>query len=357
MKNSLEFMTHVLANTTKMRRLDVHEGLQAGFLDEIWEFVRECKTSPGQLDKFQEWSQGSFLIPIASAWEKLADPEFMKYIGLSPDGNCSAQKKAEDREMCELALEATRWLTWKFGIWQYEFTHGPLMYMSLLLSPYEKTVDEALSTLQMWWVKLQELEQVMLYTDKVKDLWLLLEWPDLHWVRKAFVMLEEVDFKFPPSKLETLLQEKWGGMKQTLANELVNGRMKRRHLYHPNHSMTESEVWHTQLTSSVLEEFGRKGPVITPSVEKCRLSQLPADLHDSSKWENSLGALYDDLGGKATWINISHQHRAEGFFAWKTYIEDLSSNWRKISSTWPSLLAVPVYVLVPCDRKRKDECM
>ena len=103
----------------------------------------------------------------------------------------------------------------------------------------------------------------MLYTDKVKDLWALMEWPDLHWVRKAFVLLDEVEFKFTPPKLEELLQEKWSGMKQTLANELVNGRMKRRHLYHPDHAMTATEVWHTQITSSVLEEFGRKGPVIT----------------------------------------------------------------------------------------------
>ena len=189
------------------------------------------------------------------------------------------------------------------------------------------TPSQALTNLQLWWAKLQELEQVMLYTDKVKDLWLLLEWPDLHWVRKAFVMLEEVEFKFPPKKLEQLLQEKWSCLKQTLSNELVNGRMKRRHLYHPSHAMTETEVWHTQLTSSVLEEFGRKGPVITPSVEKCRLPKLPADLHDSKKWQNSLGEQYDKLGGKCTWINLAHQHRMEGFFAWKVYTEDLGSDW------------------------------
>ena len=71
----------------------------------------------------------------------------------------------------------------------------------------------------------------MLFTKKVKDLWLLLECFGLHWVRKVSVVLEEVDFKFTPKKLEALLQEKWVCLKQKLSNELVNGRMKRRHLY------------------------------------------------------------------------------------------------------------------------------
>ena len=144
MKNSLEFMTHVFANRLKMRRLDVHEGLQQEFVEEMWEFVRECKSSVGQLDKFQEWAGSTWLLRIAATWEKLVDPAFMNYIGLSQDGECSARKKAEDREICNLALEATRCLTWKFGIWQYEFSHGPLMHMCLLLSDLSLTVDQAL---------------------------------------------------------------------------------------------------------------------------------------------------------------------------------------------------------------------
>jgi len=188
---------------------------------------------------------------------------------------------------------------------------------------------------------LDDLEEQMRGNKILLDLWRAFRWPMGQWAREQLGRVRENEFL----ELGEIVKERRdfaaASMFFTDHIEEAGNKLRSRELHHQSKSMSHAEKLHQLCASDILTNFGRKQVEVDNFARQQAHRTLPkSTFFASPKHKNSLGVAFDSLSDASeNWWACDYQGRAQGFFAFYSYMES-KGNAATLLASWRSLLGV-----------------